>query len=119
VEKMRKNCRTRWSGRVREQILLGKTLDFLKANVSVEAAQEPAVKEENHECIERKSFSGADPMVVEQTGRGERSYDIYSRLLKDRIVSSERRWTITLLILSLRSCCFANGGLEEGHQYLY
>lgn len=25
-------------------------------------------------------------MVVEQTGRGERSYDIYSRLLKDRIV---------------------------------
>jgi len=29
-----------------EQILLGKTLDFLKANVSVGAAQEPAVKEE-------------------------------------------------------------------------
>ena len=29
-----------------EQILLGKTLDFLKANVSVEAAQEAAVKEE-------------------------------------------------------------------------
>ena len=29
-----------------EQILLGKTLDFLKANVSVQAAQEPAVKEE-------------------------------------------------------------------------
>ncbi|HEV8004325.1 MAG TPA: ATP-dependent Clp endopeptidase proteolytic subunit ClpP [Verrucomicrobiae bacterium] len=26
------------------------------------------------------------PYVVEQTGRGERSYDIYSRLLKDRIV---------------------------------
>jgi ATP-dependent Clp protease protease subunit len=26
------------------------------------------------------------PIVVEQTGRGERSYDIYSRLLKDRIV---------------------------------
>src|ERR1700751_738562 len=29
------------------------------------------------------------PMVVEQTGRGERSYDIYSRLLKDRIVFIE------------------------------
>jgi trigger factor len=29
-----------------EQILLGKTLDFLKANVSVEAAQEPTVKED-------------------------------------------------------------------------
>ena len=26
------------------------------------------------------------PMVVEQTGRGERGYDIYSRLLVDRIV---------------------------------
>ena len=26
------------------------------------------------------------PMVVEQTGRGERSYDIYSRLLEDRII---------------------------------
>ncbi|MBW1616397.1 MAG: ATP-dependent Clp endopeptidase proteolytic subunit ClpP [Deltaproteobacteria bacterium] len=26
------------------------------------------------------------PMVVEETGRGERAYDIYSRLLKDRIV---------------------------------
>ena len=26
------------------------------------------------------------PMVVERTGRGERSYDIYSRLLKDRIL---------------------------------
>src|SRR5437773_12570920 len=26
------------------------------------------------------------PMVVEQTGRGERAYDIYSRLLKDRII---------------------------------
>ena len=26
------------------------------------------------------------PMVVEKTGNGERAYDIYSRLLKDRIV---------------------------------
>ena len=26
------------------------------------------------------------PIVIEQTSRGERSYDIYSRLLKDRIV---------------------------------
>jgi ATP-dependent Clp protease protease subunit len=35
---------------------------------------------------ENKSQSILIPMVVEQTGRGERSYDIYSRLLKDRIV---------------------------------
>jgi ATP-dependent Clp protease, protease subunit len=31
-------------------------------------------------------MSGLVPMVVEQTGRGERAYDIYSRLLRDRIV---------------------------------
>ncbi len=35
---------------------------------------------------ENRSQSVLVPMVVEQTGRGERSYDIYSRLLKDRIV---------------------------------
>ncbi|MBR0139058.1 MAG: ATP-dependent Clp protease proteolytic subunit, partial [Firmicutes bacterium] len=29
------------------------------------------------------------PMVIEQTARGERSYDIYSRLLKDRIIFLE------------------------------
>ena len=32
------------------------------------------------------SFSYLVPMVVEQTNRGERSYDIYSRLLKERII---------------------------------
>ena len=31
-------------------------------------------------------MSGLVPMVVEQTSRGERAYDIYSRLLKERIV---------------------------------
>ena len=32
------------------------------------------------------NVGGLVPMVVEQTARGERSYDIYSRLLKDRII---------------------------------
>lgn len=32
------------------------------------------------------SYNQLIPMVVEQTGRGERAYDIYSRLLKDRII---------------------------------
>ncbi len=31
-------------------------------------------------------MSGLVPMVVEQTARGERSYDIYSRLLKERVI---------------------------------
>lgn len=34
---------------------------------------------------ERKTMTLV-PMVIEQTGRGERAYDIYSRLLKDRII---------------------------------
>ena len=37
-----------------------------------------------------KSFEVKDlgliPMVIEQSGRGERAYDIYSRLLKERVV---------------------------------
>ncbi len=42
------------------------------------------------------------PMVVEQTNRGERSYDIYSRLLKDRIIfaSGEINDTMADLIVA-------------------
>jgi ATP-dependent Clp protease protease subunit len=49
------------------------------------------------------------PMVVEQTGRGERAYDIYSRLLKERIVflgsvvSDEVANVITAQLLFLES----------------
>ncbi|MCZ6741324.1 MAG: ATP-dependent Clp protease proteolytic subunit, partial [Alphaproteobacteria bacterium] len=32
------------------------------------------------------TMQGLVPMVVEQTNRGERAYDIYSRLLKERII---------------------------------
>lgn len=42
------------------------------------------------EYSERKEFAMSSnqlvPIVIEKTGRGERAYDIYSRLLKDRIV---------------------------------
>ena len=42
------------------------------------------------------------PMVVEQTNRGERSYDIYSRLLKDRIIflSGEIDDTVANLVIA-------------------
>ena len=33
-----------------------------------------------------KNSSYYIPVVIEQTAQGERSYDIYSRLLKDRII---------------------------------
>ncbi len=36
--------------------------------------------------MDGKMYNALVPMVVEQTGKGERSYDIFSRLLNDRII---------------------------------
>jgi ATP-dependent Clp protease protease subunit len=36
--------------------------------------------------VDEPSGLGLIPMVIEQSGRGERAYDIYSRLLKERVV---------------------------------
>lgn len=36
-------------------------------------------------ALETKNL-GYVPMVIEQSGRGERAYDIYSRLLKERVI---------------------------------
>ena len=36
--------------------------------------------------IDEPRALGLVPMVIEQSGRGERAYDIYSRLLKERVV---------------------------------
>ena len=33
-----------------------------------------------------EEYASLVPIVVEQTARGERSYDIYSRLLKERVI---------------------------------
>lgn len=37
-------------------------------------------------ALDTRAAGGLVPMVVEQTARGERSYDIYSRLLKERVI---------------------------------
>jgi len=42
--------------------------------------------DDDEEETEEEEMTTLVPMVVEQTGRGERAYDIYSRLLKDRII---------------------------------
>ena len=43
--------------------------------------------EKNNNLVSSFNEIGAlVPMVVEKTSRGERSYDIYSRLLKERII---------------------------------
>ena len=44
------------------------------------------IKHEVDEDMEEPSGLGLIPMVIEQSGRGERAYDIYSRLLKERVV---------------------------------
>lgn len=36
---------------------------------------------------EIQAAGGLVPMVIEQSARGERAYDIYSRLLKERVIS--------------------------------
>ena len=40
----------------------------------------------DHESIWVPQALGLVPMVIEQSGRGERAYDIYSRLLKERVI---------------------------------
>src|SRR6478736_6630103 len=51
-DKMRKELQERNAlDEVAEQLLLGKTLDFLKANVSIELTKEPTVKKENHDRV--------------------------------------------------------------------
>lgn len=48
------------------------------------SAQQPMQATQQQETI--KAAGGLVPMVVESSGRGERAYDIYSRLLKERVV---------------------------------
>jgi ATP-dependent Clp protease protease subunit len=59
------------------------------------------------------------PYVVEQTGRGERSYDIFSRLLKERIIflGSEVNDTVANLIIA--QLLFLESDDAEKDIYLY
>jgi ATP-dependent Clp protease protease subunit len=64
------------------------------------------IKHEQDEDLEEPSGMGLIPMVIEQSGRGERAYDIYSRLLKERVISSSGRSTTAWRTSSSRSCLF-------------
>jgi hypothetical protein len=44
------------------------------------------LKRSFHDVFKSRSYLPLVPIVIEQTGRGERAYDIYSRLLKERII---------------------------------
>lgn len=48
--------------------------------------QNYAIASSNSSDISSQSIKGVVPMVVEQSGVGERAFDIYSRLLRERIV---------------------------------
>ena len=59
------------------------------------------------------------PMVVEQTNRGRRSYDIYSRLLKDRIIFLGSAIDDDVANPSLHSCYFLAADDPEKDIHLY
>lgn len=59
------------------------------------------------------------PMVIEQTNRGERSYDIYSRLLKDRIIMLGEEVNDTTASLIVAQLLFLEGEDPDKDIYLY
>ena len=59
------------------------------------------------------------PMVVEQSGRGERSYDIYSRLLKDRIIFLGTEVTDDMSNLVVAQLLFLESEDPEKDVFLY
>jgi len=62
---------------------------------------------------------GLVPMVVEQTNRGERAYDIYSRLLKDRIVFLGDEVSDYLANLVIAQLLFLEADDPDKDIYLY
>lgn len=63
-------------------------LNYLKQIVRVSCRMnlKTCINIQRHICTSRPLKLGMIPIVVEQTGRGERAYDIYSRLLRERII---------------------------------
>lgn len=59
------------------------------------------------------------PIVVERTGRGERSYDIYSRLLKDRIIFLGTPITDDIANLTIAQLLFLQAEAPEKEINLY
>ena len=59
------------------------------------------------------------PMVVEQTSRGERAYDIYSRLLKDRIIFIDSEINDITANLIIAQLLFLEGEDPDRDIFLY
>ena len=59
------------------------------------------------------------PMVIEQTGKGERSYDIYSRLLKERIIFLHDAIDDNIANLIISQLLFLEAEANDRDIYLY
>jgi ATP-dependent Clp protease protease subunit len=59
------------------------------------------------------------PTVIEQSGRGERAFDIYSRLLRDRIIFLGQQVTSDLANLIVAQLLFLDADDPEKEIYLY
>lgn len=66
-----------------------------------------------------KEFMSLVPTVIEQTGRGERAYDIYSRLLNDRIVMLHEEVNATTASLVVAQLLFLEGQDADKDIQLY
>ena len=64
-------------------------------------------------------MSGLIPYVIEQTSRGERSYDIYSRLLKDRIIFLSTQFEDGMASLIVAQLLFLESEDPDKDIYLY
>src|SRR3984885_7260706 len=82
--------------RMKSKLRSDKTIDWLYRNTRIETTakseKKVRVSQRANKLPMRHTDDGSPrattlvPMVVEQTNRGERAYDIYSRLLKDHII---------------------------------
>lgn len=66
-----------------------------------------------------KMISQLVPMVIEQTGKGERSYDIYSRLLKERIIFVTGEVEDNMASLIVAQLLFLESENPEKDIYMY
>ena len=69
--------------------------------------------------INEKILNQLVPIVVEQTGRSERAFDIYSRLLKERIIFLGTPVEDTMASLVIAQLLFLEAEDSEKDIYLY
>ncbi len=69
--------------------------------------------------IDEKTLNQLVPMVVEQSGRSERAFDIYSRLLKERIVFLGTPIEDSIASLVIAQLLFLEADDDKKDKYLY